>query len=45
VVGGVVFGESRSVADVGYAISAPQAREAIGDAASRTEAVDTGPCG
>jgi uncharacterized membrane protein required for colicin V production len=45
VVGGVVFGESRSVADVGYAISASQAREAIGDAASRTRAVDTGPCG
>jgi S1-C subfamily serine protease len=45
VVGGVVFGESRSVADVGYAISAPQARAAIGDAASRTQPVDTGPCG
>lgn len=45
VVGGVVFGESRSVADVGYAISATQARESIGDAAGRTRAVDTGPCG
>lgn len=45
VVGGVVFGESRSVADVGYAIAASQARAAIGNAASRTGAVDTGPCG
>ncbi len=45
VVGGVVFGESRSVADVGYAIAAPQAREAIGNGTSRTAAVDTGPCG
>jgi uncharacterized membrane protein required for colicin V production len=44
-VGGVVFGESRSVADVGYAIAAPQARDAIGDGTSRTQAVDTGPCG
>jgi S1-C subfamily serine protease len=45
VVGGVVFGESRSEANVGYAISAPQARAAIGDAERRTQAVDTGPCG
>jgi len=45
VVGGVVFGESRSVDDVGYAISAPQAREAIGQATGRTQPVDTGPCG
>lgn len=45
VVGGVVFGESRSVADVGYAISAPSAAESIGGAASSTRAVGTGPCG
>jgi hypothetical protein len=41
----VVFGESRSVADVGYAISAPSAAESIGGAASSTRAVGTGPCG
>jgi S1-C subfamily serine protease len=45
VVGGVVFGESRSVADVGYAISAPSAAASIGDAARSTDSVDTGPCG
>ncbi|HEX2194097.1 MAG TPA: MarP family serine protease [Candidatus Limnocylindria bacterium] len=45
VVGGVVFGESRSAADVGYAISAPSAARSIGGAASSTAAVDTGPCG
>ncbi len=45
VVGGVVFGESRSAADVGYAISAPSAAESIGGAAASTQAVGTGPCG
>jgi uncharacterized membrane protein required for colicin V production len=44
-VGGVVFGESRSAEDVGYAISAPSAAESIGGAANATEAVGTGPCG
>ena len=45
VVGGVVFGESRTTADVGYAISAPAAAASIGDAVARTGAVGTGPCG
>lgn len=45
VVGGVVFGESRTTSDVGYAIAAPEAAAAIGNAAQRTQAVDTGPCG
>jgi S1-C subfamily serine protease len=45
VVGGVVFGESRTAADVGYAISAPSAAESIGNAAGSTTAVSTGPCG
>lgn len=45
VVGGVVFGESRTAADVGYAISAPSAAASIGNATQRTAAVDTGPCG
>jgi S1-C subfamily serine protease len=45
VVGGVIFGESRSVDDVGYAISAPAATASIGSAAASTTPVDTGPCG
>jgi S1-C subfamily serine protease len=45
VVGGVVFGESRSVDDVGYAISAPAAAASIGSAAGSSTPVDTGPCG
>ena len=45
VVGGVVFGESRSVDDVGYAIAAPAALESIGSAAGSTAPVNTGPCG
>ena len=45
VVGGVVFGESRTIEDVGYAISAPSAAESIGRTAASTQAVDTGPCG
>ena len=45
VVGGVVVGESRPAADVGYAIDAPEAAAAIGDAVRRTEPVGTGPCG
>jgi S1-C subfamily serine protease len=44
-VGGVIFGESRSVDDVGYAISAPAALASIGSAAGSTTPVDTGPCG
>ena len=44
-VGGVVFGESRTSADVGYAIAAPAAMASIGNAAQRTQAVSTGPCG
>jgi S1-C subfamily serine protease len=45
VVGGVVFGESRSVDDVGYAIAAPAAAASIGSAAGSSTPVDTGPCG
>ena len=45
VVGGVIFGESRTSADVGYAIAAPAAMASIGNAAQRTQAVSTGPCG
>jgi uncharacterized membrane protein required for colicin V production len=44
-VGGMVFGESRTIADVGYAIAAPAVTDAIGDGAARRQAVDTGPCG
>ncbi len=43
-VGGVVFGESRTAADVGYAIAAPDVRAAIGDGLQRTQAVGTGHC-
>jgi S1-C subfamily serine protease len=45
VVGGVVYGESRSFPDVGYAIAASQAAATIGPAIGSTQAVDTGPCG
>jgi S1-C subfamily serine protease len=44
VVGAVVFGASRTSADVGYAIGADQAREAIGPFIGSTAAVDTGAC-
>lgn len=44
-VGGMVFGESRTADDVGYAIGAPAVRAAIGNALQRTIGVDTGPCG
>jgi S1-C subfamily serine protease len=45
VVGGVVYGESRSFPDVGYAIAASQAAATIGPSVGSTLAVDTGPCG
>lgn len=44
VVGGVVFGESRTAEDVGYAISAPSVSDAIGSATTSTTPVDTGAC-
>jgi S1-C subfamily serine protease len=43
-VGGVVFGASRSAPDVGYAIGADQALERLGPAIGSTTAVDTGAC-
>jgi S1-C subfamily serine protease len=45
VVGGIVFGESRTAADVGYAISIASVREEIERRLQRQQAVDTGPCG
>ena len=44
VVGAVVFGASTASADVGYAIGADAAREAIGRFIGATAPVDTGPC-
>ena len=44
VVGGVVFGASRTAPDVGYAIGSDQALERLGAAIGATTAVDTGPC-
>jgi uncharacterized membrane protein required for colicin V production len=44
VVGGVVFGSSRTDPSVGYAIGATQAAAVIGPAIGATQAVDTGPC-
>jgi S1-C subfamily serine protease len=44
IVGGMVFGESRTAADVGYAIAAPEVSAAIGDGLQRTQAVGTGHC-
>ena len=44
VVGGVVFGASRTAPDVGYAIGADQALELLGPAFGSTTAVDTGSC-
>ncbi len=44
VVGAVVFGASRTSADVGYAIGADEARESIGPFIGSTTAVDTGAC-
>jgi hypothetical protein len=43
-VGGVVFGASRTTADVGYAIGADQARESIGPFIGSTTPVGTGDC-
>ena len=44
VVGGVVFGTSRTSPDVGYAIGSDEALERIGPAFGATAAVDTGEC-
>jgi S1-C subfamily serine protease len=44
VVGGVVFGSSRTAADVGYAIGSDQALESIGPSIGSTAAVGTGGC-
>jgi S1-C subfamily serine protease len=44
VVGAVVFGASRTSAEVGYAIGADEARESIGPFIGSTTAVDTGAC-
>ena len=43
-VGGVVFGASRTAADVGYAIGADEAIESIGPSIGSTSAVGTGAC-
>jgi S1-C subfamily serine protease len=43
-IGGVVFAESRTNEDVGYALSAPAVAVAIGPAVGRTSEVDTGAC-
>ena len=43
-VGGVVFAESRSDAEVGYALAAGEASAVIVPAIGRTAAVDTGAC-
>jgi S1-C subfamily serine protease len=45
VVGGVVYGESRTAEDVGYAISSTQAVARLTPALGSTQPVDTGPCG
>ncbi|MGH2427471.1 MAG: MarP family serine protease [Candidatus Limnocylindria bacterium] len=45
VVGGVVFGASRTSPDVGYAIAATEAAARIGPAIGSTAPVGTGPCG
>lgn len=45
VVGAVVFGESRTVEEVGYAIGAPYAANRIAGGLGSTQAVSTGPCG
>jgi uncharacterized membrane protein required for colicin V production len=44
IVGGVVFGGSRTAADVGYAIGPDQALASIGSFIGSTAAVDTGAC-
>lgn len=44
VVGGVVFGASRTAPDVGYAIGSDQALELLGPAIGSATAVDTGAC-
>lgn len=44
VAGGMVFGESRTAGDVGYAIGAPAVSAAIGGGLQATQAVDTGHC-
>ncbi len=43
-VGGVVFAESRTNEDVGYALSGPSVATAVMPALGRTAEVDTGPC-
>ena len=43
-VGGVVFAEARTNADVGYALSAVEVATAVEPGVSRTAAVDTGSC-
>jgi S1-C subfamily serine protease len=45
VVGGVVFGESRTTADVAYAISIDSVLDEIESGMQRGRPVDTGPCG
>jgi S1-C subfamily serine protease len=45
VVGAVVFGESRTAEDVGYAIAAPYAANRIRGGLGSTQRVSTGPCG
>ena len=44
VVGGVVFGASRTAPEVGYAIGSDQALELLGPAIGSATAVDTGAC-
>lgn len=44
VVGGVVFGESRSTDDVAYAIDPVLTAQVVGPGLAATGAVDTGPC-
>jgi S1-C subfamily serine protease len=44
VVGGVVFGASRTAPEVGYAIGSDQALERLGPTIGSTAAVDTGAC-
>ncbi len=43
-VGGLVFAQSRTAADVGYALSPVAVRSRIAGSIGRTGAVDTGPC-
>lgn len=43
-VGGVVFAEARTAANVGYALSAPAVAADVAPAIGRSQPVDTGPC-